>query len=320
MRLPLILIVCLVAVACACVACGRGRPDGGAGRDRADVVTTFYPTRYFAERIARGQVRVECPTPQGADPIFWQPDREAIARFQGARLVVLNGAEYERWAATASLPLSRVCDSAHVFEAEFVKYQATTHSHGRSGAHSHEGTDGHTWMDPNNASRQAEQVLLAMAREWPEHDKAFRDGYVALAADLALLDKRLAELGPRLERTGLVASHPAYGYLAKRYGWRLVNVDLPPDEEPEAGHVEKVRSAIEGFAPDRVLVLFESEPNEAVARAARGAGAAGIVVYQPVEMLGAEDAGLDYLGVMNRNIDRLAAALDAVGAWGAPPK
>ena len=33
-------------------------------------MTTFYPTTYFAERIADGTIVVECPLPSDADPIF----------------------------------------------------------------------------------------------------------------------------------------------------------------------------------------------------------------------------------------------------------
>ena len=35
------------------------------------VLTTFYPTEYFAERIAGGLVIVDSPLPDGEDPIFW---------------------------------------------------------------------------------------------------------------------------------------------------------------------------------------------------------------------------------------------------------
>ena len=54
------------------------------------VATTFYPTTYFAQRIAGDLARVTCPVPAGADPIFWQPTAEDIGAFQSADLIVLN--------------------------------------------------------------------------------------------------------------------------------------------------------------------------------------------------------------------------------------
>jgi len=290
-------------------ACGEAAPAvNQATAVPAQVITTFYPTRYFAQRISGGVVRVECPTPADADPIFWVPDEAVTQRFQTAELVVLNGAGFERWAATAALPLQRTCESARVFKDEFLTYAGVSHSHGASGEHTHAGTDGHTWMDPLNALRQAEAIAGRMAAQWPMHERDFRQGFDGLAADLKQLDERLRGLSERLAGVSLIASHPAYNYPARRYGWTLHNIDLPPDEAPSQAQREALRAAIAKGDSRMAIVLFESDPSAEV-RAALGAAA--VVTFEPAEMLdpAREARGEDYLSIMNANVDRLESAM-----------
>ena len=115
------------------------------------VYTTFYPTTYFTQRIGGSHVEVTCPLPDDADPIFWQPDRNTIMAYQKAALIILNGADFEKWALTASLPTGRIVDTARNFTDQFITYESVTHSHGPGGDHTHEGIDGHTWIDPTLA-------------------------------------------------------------------------------------------------------------------------------------------------------------------------
>jgi len=310
----LVLMLCLVVP----LGCKEhsGLPAAGADATPPEVVTTFYPTRYFAQRISGGLVRVDCAVPPDADPIFWQPDRAGIERMQRAGLIVVNGAGYEQWLATAALPLSRLCDTAANFEGEFISYEAVHHSHGAGGEHSHEGVDGHTWMDPVNAARQAEAISIAMARRWPQHEKAFRDNHLSLGADLAALAARFEALRIGTDAARIVATHPAFNYPAKRYGWPLKNVDLPPHEPPTPAAVESLRARIASYGPANVVLLFESEPIPEVRASVLGAGAGPrggvqVVVFEPAEVISParEAAGENYLTIMHANIDRLAAAL-----------
>ena len=66
--------------------------------DRLSVYVANYPLKYFAERIGGDEVRVSLPVPKGVDPAFWRPSTEAIADYQSADLILLNGASYSKWA------------------------------------------------------------------------------------------------------------------------------------------------------------------------------------------------------------------------------
>jgi zinc transport system substrate-binding protein len=288
-------------------ACGETPPPAAAEELERAVYTSFHPTTWMAERIAGGLVPVVCPVPAGTDPLAWQPDRATLAAYQRAALVVLNGAGYERWAAGASLPPSRVVEAAAGFEPQWLRYEeATTHSHGAAGEHTHAGLDGHTWLDPLLALEEARAVLAGMCRAFPEHAAELRANARGVEADLEALHASLEALAPRLRAARILASHPAYNYLARRYGLSVTSFDL----DPEAPLTGEQRGALEAALQPGVsnLLLFETEPSPAARELPAGLAP---VVFSPAELLSAEDraAGRDFLSVMQDNVARLERAL-----------
>jgi len=287
-------------------ACGGGDAapaSGGAPELEQAVYTTFHPTTWMAETIAGGLVAVVCPLPAGEDPIFWRPERETLARYARARLVVVNGAGLEKWVETASLPPSRVVVSAGAFEDEWLTYaSATTHSHGSSGAHTHTGLDGHTWLDPIHALAQSRAILDAMCAAFPEDADAFRASHAEVARELSELDAAFAELAPKLRDVNVIASHPAYDYLARRYAFDVTNLDLDPeaalDEESKAALTAAVKPGV------RNLLLWESPPGEAALAAVPDAVRS--IVVTPAEN---PEAGESFPALMRANAARLAEAL-----------
>lgn len=270
------------------------------------VLTTFYPMTYFARRIAGDLVPVECLVPEGEDPIFWRPTREELQRYSNAKLVAINGAGFEKWVKQASLPASRVVNTAAGLESEFITYKtAVTHSHGPGGEHSHSGLDGHTWLGSDMVLVQIANLAEAMSSQWPEHEEAFNTSLASLTEDLTSLHLRFqGEID--LEGVKLLASHPAYNYLARSCGWEITNLDLDPDEGLTDEVIAKINEAI-GDHEGKVVLLWESEPaidSEIIYPFAN-------VTFSPAELpvTGTAVASPDYIGIMNANIDRLVGAL-----------
>ena len=304
----------LFAAVAATVSCekktGDATPVGPVG-GKPVIYTTFYPTKYFAERIGGDAVEVVCPVPADEDAIFWMPDAQAIAEYQKADLIVLNGAEFAKWVAKVSLPQAKVVDTAKPFENRFVKFEkSTTHSHGPAGLHEHKGIDGHTWVDPVNAKIQAGEILKAMKKRFPEHSAAFDKNWKGLAADLDGLDKALSELTKQLGDRPLLASHPAYNYVRSRYKWKIASLDLDPEEMPSDQTFAQIKALL-GRLPAK-LILWEAYPKEEIAK--RFGSDLGLVSveFSPCELLGDVEieAGSDYLKVMKTNIENVRKALE----------
>ena len=274
------------------------------------VYATEYPVAFFAERLTAGVGRVVCPVPEGEDPIHWEPPREVLEDFRSATLVVTNGAGFARWIENASLPESRLVRTADGFGDEFLHYEERTHSHGPGGAHTHSGVDPHTWLDPVNARRQAGAIAEALLARLPEHRAPIQANLEALNADLEGLEAEWRSIDGALEGLTLLANHPAYDYLLRRFGWSATNLDLDPEADLADEQLAQVRGAL--VAGTRHVMFWESEPLPEVRARLMSDFDMRSVVVPPAEVLSESErnAGEDYLSLQRSAIARLRAALE----------
>jgi zinc transport system substrate-binding protein len=203
-------------------------------KEQITVYTVNYPLAYFAERIGGDFAHIEFPAPPEIDPAFWTPNNETITQFQKADLIILNGAKYAKWVNKVSLPMLRTIDTSKSFKDEFIAIENTvTHSHGPSGDHSHSGTAFTTWLDFSFAARQAEAIYQAFIMKIPDRESELKSNYEALKTDLLLLDEQMMTLSSTNPDKPLVASHPIYQYMARRYHLNLSMVMWEPDAYPD---------------------------------------------------------------------------------------
>jgi len=202
---------------------------------RLSVYVVNYPLQYFAERIGGDQVMVEFPAPAGEDPAFWRPSAEMISAYQKADSILLNGAAYAKWTTTATLPRSRVVDTSREFSTRLIAAGGVTHSHGATGTHAHGNFAFTTWLDFTQAAAQAKAVTDAFSRKRPEGQASFERRFRELDRELAALDSRLLAIARAAPDRPLLASHPVYQYLARRYHLNLKSVHWEPDRVPPEG-------------------------------------------------------------------------------------
>ena len=316
----LAVLVCAGAILVTVGGCERkesGQPAAGTPGEAAKtaaqplvVYTTFYPTTYLTQRIGGDAVKVVCPCPVDADPAFWMPDEQTVAAYQQADLIVVNGASFEKGLAKVTLPESRIVDTAKPLADELIVLEKTvTHTHGPQGEHSHEGIDGHTWLDPINARIQAGEIRNALVARLPDRAQAFEQGYAGLVEDLEALDARLKGLAGKLGDQVLLCSHPAYNYVGRRYAWNLKAYHLDPETMPDDETFAEINSYL-AEQPAKYM-LWESQPTEEIAdRMSKELGLESIV-FSPCEALDSAqlEAGEDFLTVMNGNVQRLEEAL-----------
>ncbi len=284
-------------------ACGPPEEEAPGPAVVERVAVSFAPLAWAAETLARGTVPVVLPLPPGEDPAFWEPSDAALATFQQSRRILLNGAGFERWAATAVLPRSRVVETAAAFRDRWiVREEGRVHSHGGGPAHSHAGLDGHTWLAPSLFREQLRSAARALEEAWPEHRAVFRAGLEEAEAALEDLENRLRALQPALQGWTLLASHPAYDYLAREQGWTIRNFDL----DPEAPLTPEQLQALEAARGLRTLMLWEGEPRPETRRALEERGIRS-VLYAPGEGPG----GPPWPELQRQNLERLAEALGA---------
>ncbi len=220
-------LVALLALAISCAPAPSPEAQGSA--DHQPVVRSLsWPVSWLVERLAGDLVDHRCVLPAGEDAATWQPPGDLVAELARADLIVANGAGFEAWTATASLPASRLVDASRGID--LIERQARTHRHGPGGEHTHGAVDPHTFLDPGLLALEAVSVAAGLER---------------VGADGATLDQRLAAVQADLRTLGAewdlalaplltappVDADPDWAYLFARVGLRA----LPSSGSPPLG-------------------------------------------------------------------------------------
>jgi len=275
------------------------------------VYTTFYPLTFFTEAIGGAHVHVVNPLPETEDGAFWVPPREVVKQYQAADLIVMNGSNYEQGFGKVSLPESKIVDTTAFLKGNEVIFDdPITHSHGAAGMHTHQGIDGHTWVDPHNARRQAQAICDALCDKSPAHAGEFKTNFEKLATGFDALDQLIREkLVPVAQGKQIFASHPAYNYLARSYKLNVQSFHLDPKDTPAKDELERIEKFVKEHPG--TVILWEDTPKPENEKLMRELFKLTSVVFSPCEGLDKEDAkaGRNYFDVMKRNIEALAVAL-----------
>lgn len=268
-----------------------------------EVYTVNYPLAYFAERIGGSVVKVTFPAPPDVDPAFWSPPVATVQRYQRADLVLLNGAGYAGWVNRVSLPRKSLVDTSRSFRDRTIQVEdLVTHGHGLSGEHSHGGTAFVTWLDFGQATEQARAIKDALVRTRPASRAGFEANFAQLAQDLESLDKRLRAAFAPLAGQPLLASHPVYQYMARRYALDLKSVIWEPDEVPSAGEWRKLRDWVSSHPAK--WMLWEGAPRVETVSRLQEMGIESIV-FDPCSKA---PMSSDFSSAMRSNIANVEAA------------
>jgi zinc transport system substrate-binding protein len=268
--------------------------------DKLWLYTVNYPLAYFAERIAGDLAQVTFSAPPDVDPAFWMPGAGTITAYQAADLILLNGADYAKWTTKVSLPRSRTVDTSRAFRDAYIRTSdGVSHSHGPGGEHTHGGVAFTTWLDLGQAAQQAEAVARAVTRKRPDAKEQIDRNLQSLQRDLLQLDERIAEISRTDLGRPLLASHPIYQYLARRYGLNLWSVLWEPDEVPSEGQWNELEAILKDHPAN--WMIWEGEPAEKTVERLRALGVESVVLDPCANR---PSAG-DFLTVMTENASNL---------------
>ena len=209
-------------------------------------------------------------------------------------LILLNGAGYARWVNKVSLPASRLVNTSRDFTDPSIE-TASGVSHGPGGEHSHSGIAFTTWLDLDLAARQAEAVAKAITRKQPDAKDRVAKNLEALQGELRALDASLKRISATAPSRPLLASHPVYQYLARRYSLNIESVLWEPDEVPTQQRWRELEDMLSEH-PARWMI-WEGEPLPETAARLRALGVESIL-FDPCA--NRPDAG-DFISVMSDN-------------------
>ncbi|MET8182807.1 metal ABC transporter substrate-binding protein [Streptomyces sp. NPDC005336] len=288
---------------------GDGRTDG-----KLDVVASFYPMQFLAQRIGGDNVHVSSLTKPGVEPHDLEISPRQTADLSKAGLVVyLKGLQPSVDRAIGQAEPRHVADAAsyttledHGTEVEGEEGHAGHEDHA---AHSGDAAaDPHIWLDPVRYAQVARGVGKALEKADPNHAAVYKKNTAALVKQLETLDQDFRNgLKDRTSDT-FMTTHAAFGYLSERYGLRQEAISgLDPESEPSPARVRALHSVAK---KDKVnTVFFETLVSDKTAKTLAGDLHLKTDVLDPIEGIGDTSKGHDYLEVMRSNLKALQQAL-----------
>ena len=263
------------------------------------IVVSNYPLFYFTERLAPG-VDVKFPAADSDDPAYWKPTTDDISIMQKADLIILNGAGYEKWLSTISLPPTKIINSLKGLDDQLIKLDdKVTHSHGLEGEHEHSETAFTTWLDFKLCIKQAEVIKDALILLMSSNKKNIEQNFLLLKSDLDLLDTKMQTAASNFKDKTLYASHPVYQYLAKTYKLKIISEHWEPDEIPGEEMWSVFSDKLESDPSE--IMLWEDKPLSEIEKRLNNLGLR-IVVFNPCA--NKPETG-DFLSAMNSNVEGL---------------
>ncbi len=259
-----------------------------------------YPLAYFTERMAGDFAEILYEVPANVDPAYWKPTDAQISAIQKADLIILNGATFEKWVVTTSLPDDKIVDTSLAFADAFIESGNTvTHSHGAEGEHSHGGTAATTWLDLSQAEQQATAIKDALVATFPDRTAAITEAHGKLSGELLALHEEMKTTAATLAPKTFLASHPKYEYFSRAYGLQIETLLWYPEMELTAEALAEMEK-LQAKHPNAKTFIWDGPPTPGHIPALEKLGLKSIVI-SPVS--GTPDTG--FLKDMRSNLEAL---------------
>ncbi len=294
-------------------ACGSSAADSKNSDGKLDVVASFYPMQFLAERIGGDHVSVTNLTKPGQEPHDLEVSAQQRAQLEEADAAVyLKGLQPAVDEAISQSGISTKVDAASLTTLEEHGSEVGGHAEEHDG-HDHggeEGTDPHIWLDPVKYAEVAEGVGKALQKADPDHAADYEKNTAALVKELDQLNTTFEDGLKNTDSKVFITTHAAFGYLAERYGLTEEAISgLDPESEPSASRVKDLQEMAK--ADGVTTVFYETLVSDKTAKTLANDAKLTTAVLDPIEGITDKSQGDDYLQVMKSNLAALQKALGA---------
>ncbi|MEU3827201.1 metal ABC transporter substrate-binding protein [Streptomyces sp. NPDC029080] len=311
--IPAAAVTAVTALGIGTLSACSGDTAGAADTGKFDVVASFYPMAFLAERIGGDHVHVTTLTSPGQEPHDLEISPKQIASLEESDAVLyLKGLQPSVDDAVAQSPVGTKIDAASLTTLEHHGNEVGGHAAGHDTHEGDEdaGKDPHIWLDPQRYAQVAQGVGAAFEKADPGHAADYRKNTVRLVGELDALNFRFKQELAHTRSKVFITTHAAFGYLAERYGLTEEAINgLDPESEPSAARVRQLEKMAK--ADGVSTVFYETLVSDKTARTVADDAGLKTDVLDPIEGITDKSRGKDYIAVQEANLKALRAALGA---------
>ncbi|MER6131820.1 zinc ABC transporter substrate-binding protein [Streptomyces sp. NPDC001815] len=285
----------------------------GDSSGKLDVVASFYPLQFLAERIGGNHVDVSTLTEPGQEPHDLEISAKQTAQLQESDVALyLKNLQPSVDDAVAQSEIKTKIDAATLTSLEKHGNEVGGHAAEHDDHEGEEGSgeDPHIWLDPVKYAEVAEGVGKAFEKADPDHAADYKKNTAALVKELDGLNTQFEDGLKNTKTKVFITTHAAFGYLAERYGLTEEAINgLDPESEPSANRVKDLEKMAK--ADGVSTVFYETLVSDKTAKTIAADADLKTDVLDPIEGITEKSRGDDYFQVMEANLKALQSALGA---------
>ncbi len=271
--------------------------------EKLNVIATASMISDMVEKIAGGNVELECIVPIGGDPHIYEATPQDARIIANADLIFRNGLTFEGWLneliENAGSKATLVTVTEDIKPIESLIYQNAT--------------DPHAWMDANNGLKYITTIKNALIEVDPDHEAIYQSNYEQYYEEIEKLDQYIMNQVQKIpeERRILITSHDAFQYYGRRYGVRLESVlGTSTDADIQTSDIIRLNRVIrENGVP---AVFIESTINPKILQQLASDNHIKIGGKLYADSIGDKDSPANsYVNMLRHNTDVIVMALSA---------
>ena len=202
-----------------------------------NITVSILPQKYLVERVGGSHVKVNAMVVEGASPHTYEPKPEQMRELANSAAYFIIGVEYENtWLdriQDANPDMQIVDMSEGIERIPMVEHHHEGDKQGdeqEGEEHEESGLDPHVWTSPRLVKMIANNILTALVKLDPDHQKDFEQNLQMLNTEIDQLDESIKSTLEASTDRSFIVFHPAWGYFAQDYKLTQIPIEVEGQE------------------------------------------------------------------------------------------
>ena len=267
--------------------------DSVSSSDSKLIMTSFFPIQEMVSFVAKDKFTVSSLVPSGVEPHDFEPTSSDLRKLSSAKAYFALGLDFSPFENSAKTSFG-----ANSNYYEISKNVSTIITNGK--------TDPHIWLSPKRMKVVAHLIHHALEDIDPNNEPFYSKNANDLESRLDSLDRKFERGLAFCNKSTIITSHAAFGYLASDYNFTQIGISgLDPETEPTPS---QIREIIDVAREENLKYIFYEELTDSrVSRAIASEANIEVLELNPIE--GSKDSK-SYFDMMEDNLENLRIALE----------